>query len=83
LRGQLSQVTRHFEDGPLPNHVTLAMQQGFSQVIQAARIVAGDFGITLEESFQAPVASLAWLTEAEKVFGDGGHSFVTGKGEGA
>ncbi len=83
LRGQLSQVARHFEDGPLPNHVTLAMQQGFSQVIQAARIVAGDFGITLEESFQTPVASLAWLTEAEKVFGDGGHSFITEQGDGA
>lgn len=70
LRGQLAKLERLFEDGVLPNHVRLAQQQAVTQILQAARILAGDFGITLKVEDQAP-QQLLWLQNAEKLFGDG------------
>lgn len=70
LRGQLAKLERLFEDGVLPNHVRLAQQQAITQILQAARLLAGDFGITLKVEDQAP-QQLLWLQNAEKLFGDG------------
>ena len=70
LRGQLAKLERLFEDGVLPNHVRLAQQQAITQILQAARVLAGDFGITLKVEDQAP-QQLLWLQNAEKLFGDG------------
>lgn len=70
LRGQLAKLERLFDDGVLPNHVRLAEQQAITQILQAARLLAGDFGITLKVEDQAP-QQLLWLQNAEKLFGDG------------
>jgi hypothetical protein len=70
LRGQIAKLERLFEDGVLPNHVRLAEQQAITQILQAARLLAGDFGITLKVEDQAP-QQLLWLQNAEKLFGDG------------
>ena len=41
-----------------------------TSLLQAARLLAGDFGITLKVEDQAP-QQLLWLQNAEKLFGDG------------
>lgn len=69
LRGQLAKLERLFEDGILPNHVRLAQQQAVTQILQAARVLAGDFGITLKLEDQEP-QQLLWLKNAETLFGD-------------
>lgn len=69
LRGQLAKLERLFEDGVLPNHVRLAQQQAVTQILQAARVLAGDFGITLKLEDQEP-QQLLWLKNAETLFGD-------------
>ncbi len=69
LRGQLAKLERLFDDGVLPNHVRLAQQQAVTQILQAARVLAGDFGITLKLEDQEP-QQLLWLKNAETMFGD-------------
>ncbi len=69
LRGQLTKLERLFDDGVLPNHVRLAQQQAVTQILQAARVLAGDFGITLKLEDQEP-QQLLWLKNAETLFGD-------------
>lgn len=69
LRSHFSVLERQFGDGVLPNHVRLAQQQAVSQVIQAARVLAGDFGITLKLEDYEP-QELAWLTQSRELFGD-------------
>lgn len=69
LRGQLAKLERLFDDGVQPNHVRLAQQQAVTQILQAARVLAGDFGITLKLEDQEP-QQLLWLKNAETLFGD-------------
>lgn len=68
LRSHFALLEKHFSDGILPNHVQLAMQQACTQVIQAARVLSGDYGITLKLEDNEP-QELLWLTQAEKLFG--------------
>lgn len=68
LRGQLAKLENLFADGLLPNHVRLAQQQAITQIIQAARVLAGDFGVTLKLEDSEP-QELLWLTQAETLFG--------------
>lgn len=77
LRGQLVKLENLFADGVLPNHVRLAQQQAITQIIQAARVLAGDFGITLKVEDQAP-QELLWLTQSKELFGD---DYDQGKGK--
>lgn len=69
LRSQFSQLQKLFPDGETPNHVRLAQQQALSQVIQSARVLAGDFGVTLKLEDSQP-QELLWLTQGEALFGD-------------
>ena len=70
LRSHFVKLERLFGDEPLPNHVRLAQQQALAQVIQAARVLAGGFGVTLKLEDNEP-QELLWLTQAEALFGDG------------
>lgn len=69
LRGQLVKLENLFADGVLPNHARLAQQQAITQIIQAARVLAGDLGITLKIEDQAP-QELMWLSQSKALFGD-------------
>lgn len=62
LRSHFSRLEKFFGDRgeAIPNHVRLAKQQAVTQVIQAARVLAGDFGITLAADSESP-QELAWL----------------------
>lgn len=68
LRSHFALLEKLFPDGILPNHVQLAMQQACTQVIQAARVLSGDYGITLKLEDNEP-QELLWLTQGEKLFG--------------
>lgn len=68
LRSKFTLLEKHFADGVTPNHVRLAQQQAISQVTQAARMLAGDFGITLTLADTEP-QELLWLTQGEALFG--------------
>ena len=68
LRSHFVKLERLFGDEPLPNHVRLAQQQALAQVIQAARVLAGGFGVTLKLEDNEP-QELLWLTQAEALFG--------------
>lgn len=68
LRSHFTLLEKLFPDGVIPNHARLAQQQALSQVIQSARALAGDFGITLQlADLERP--ELLWMTQAREVFG--------------
>lgn len=62
LRSHFTRLEKLFDDRgeAVPNHVRLAQQQAVTQVIQAARVLAADFGITLNAEKEAP-QELAWM----------------------
>lgn len=68
LRSHFALLEKLFPEGLPPNHVRLAQQQAVSQVIQAARVLAGDYGITLKLEDSTP-QELMWLTQGEELFG--------------
>jgi hypothetical protein len=68
LRSHFALIDKLFPEGVRPNHVQLAQQQAVSQVIQAARVLAGDYGILLQQAdIERP--DLLWLTQSEQIFG--------------
>lgn len=70
LRSHFMQLEKLFPEGEVPNHARLAQQQALSQIIQAARALAGDFGISLKlEDLEHP--ELLWMTQGEALFGAG------------
>lgn len=68
LRSHFALLEKLFPEGLPPNHVRLAQQQAISQVIQASRVLAGDYGITLKLDDSTP-QELLWLTQGEALFG--------------
>lgn len=68
LRSHFTLLENLFAEGEVPNHARLAQQQALSQIIQAARALAGDFGITLKAE-DLERNELLWLTQAETLFG--------------
>lgn len=70
LRSHFTQLEKLFPEGVVPNHARLAQQQALSQIIQAARALAGDFGVSLKaEDLERP--ELLWLRQSEALFGSG------------
>lgn len=69
LRSKFAKIDKLFGDEPLPNHVLLAQQQALAQVIQAARVLAGDYGVTLTLADQEPQETL-WYEQAQQIFGN-------------
>jgi hypothetical protein len=77
LRSHFALIDKLFPDGVRPNHVQLAQQQAVSQVIQAARVLAGDYGILLQQAdIERP--DLLWLTQSEQIFGATPESMLDG-----
>lgn len=69
LRSQFTLLQGLFGDDEVPNHARLAQQQTLSAIIQAARVVAGDFGITLQAAdLERP--DLLWATEGAELFAE-------------
>ena len=68
FRFRFARIENLFPDGLIPAHVRLAQQQALCQVLQAARIVAGDSGIALTTA-DGPTPELDWLTQGEALFG--------------
>ncbi|MFC5772103.1 hypothetical protein [Thauera sinica] len=64
LRRHIQTLEEQFGDEVPPNHARLAERQAIEQVIQAARVLASDYGIDLPLSTQTP-QELAWLTNME------------------
>lgn len=69
LRSHFTLLENLYPAGDIPNHARLAQQQALSQIIQAARSLAGDFGITLQTADLERPENL-WLTQAKEIFGD-------------
>lgn len=69
LRSHFTLLENLYPAGEIPNHARLAQQQALSQIIQAARSLAGDFGITLQTADLERPENL-WLTQAKEIFGD-------------
>lgn len=77
LRSHFALLDKLFPEGVRPNHVQLAQQQAVSQVIQAARVLAGDYGILLQQAdIERP--DLLWLTQGEALFGAAPDSMLDG-----
>lgn len=66
LRGHMQTLGALSGDAPAPSHVRLAQQQAITRIIQAARVLAADFGIDLPLSTQTP-QELAWLANMEEL----------------
>lgn len=85
LRSQFTLLEKLFPDGVIPNHARLAQQQALSQIIQSARVLAGDFGISLQlADLERP--ELLWMTQGEAVFGPetgSGDSLIDADDEGS
>lgn len=69
LRSHFTLLENLFPAGEIPNHARLAQQQALSQIIQAARSLAGDFNIMLHTADLERPENL-WLTQAREIFGD-------------
>lgn len=66
LRKHLVELVELSGDEPPPSHVRLAQQQAITRIIQAARVLAADFGIDLPLSTQTP-QELAWLANMDEL----------------
>lgn len=66
LRKHLVELVELSGDEPPPSHVRLAQQQAITRIIQAARVLASDFGIDLPLSTQTP-QELAWLANMDEL----------------
>ena len=66
LRRLMHELAALSGEAPPPNRVQLAQQQAITRIIQAARVLAADFGIDLPLSTQTP-QELAWLANMEEL----------------